>query len=216
MKMTRLTLTLAAAAAVSATAQMPRRLATEPPPRSARFREAVRERSGNIEDRGENLEQRAAEQVDRRQERQEKRIQHGIRKGYLTPEETASLRSRQQAIASLEETFKTDGRLTRAELALLREELDKCSRMIWAEKHDAEGRQMPVYRLGKNVFAKESLTAALSNPDLTREQARALLADFRKILRLRDQLANEDLSEAQRAELQSSYETLLNAYFRVE
>ena len=38
--------------------------------------------------------------VDKRQDNQAKRIQHGIDKGYLTPEETKSLQDQQQKIAS--------------------------------------------------------------------------------------------------------------------
>jgi len=173
------------------------------------------EEKARYEEERRKLEERAEAYVDRRQDNQEKRIQHGIRKGYLTPEETAALRSQQNSIAALEETLKADGRLTRTEFAQLREALDAASRTIWAEKHDTEGRQMPVYRLGKNVFARDSLTAQLSDPDLSREAARALLADFRRLLHLRDRLANEDLTEEQRAELQAAYETLLGTYFRV-
>lgn len=173
------------------------------------------EEKTRFEEKRRQLEERAESYVDRRQELQEKRIRHGICKGYLTPKETAALRSQQKTIAALEETLKADGRITRTEFAQLREALDTASRMIWAEKHDTEGRQMPVYRLGKNVFARDSLMAQLSDPNLSREAARALLADFRRLLQLRDRLANEDLSDEQRAELQETYEALMGTYFRV-
>lgn len=161
------------------------------------------------------LEKGALARVEQRQDNQAKRIQHGIARGFLTPEETARLRSQQQAIEQMEQQFMGDGRLSRDEFAKLRAALNDASRMIWAEKHDGEGRTMPVYRLGKNVFALDALTAKLNDPDLPRAEARALLADFRELLRLRDRLANEDLPDAEREKLQAAYDALLNAYFRL-
>ncbi len=173
------------------------------------------EEQKRLEEKRRKMEGKAAAYVDRRQENQEVRIRHGIRKGYLTPQETEALRAQQKAIADLESSLTGDGRLTRTELALLRDALNTASRMIWAEKHDSDGARMPVYRLGKNVFALDTLTAKLTNPDLTRAEGRALLADFHRILLLRDRLANEDLAEEARASLQAEYEALLSAYFRM-
>ncbi len=161
-------------------------------------------------------EEKAREVVDQRQANQARRIRHGIQRGFLTAEETARLRSQQETIAQLEKQFTGDGKLSREEFAQLRAALNEASRMIWAEKHDSDGRAMPVYRLGKDVFALDSLTAKLNDSDLSRAEARALLADFRKLLRHQDRLANEDLSEDARAKLQETYDMLLNAYFRAD
>ncbi len=164
------------------------------------------------EEKQKQLEQKGAQGVDQRQEYQERRIQHGVRRGYLTPEEAEQLQAQQQALADLEAALTEDGRLTRTEFAQLREALNTASRMIWAEKHDSEGAPMPVYRLGRNVFAADSLTAALSNPDLTRAEARTLLADFRRLLALQHRLSVGNLSEEERAEIQARYDELLNTY----
>jgi hypothetical protein len=153
--------------------------------------------------------------VDKRQEMQGKRIEHGIRKGYLTDSEVAKLDAEQKAIADLAAGFKADGRLGKDEMKQLRTELNEASLHIWAEKHDEEGNQMAVYRLGKNVFAKAELTALLQQDDLSGAQARQLAGDFRRTLQLRRTLATADLSAEERAKLQGEYNDLLNKYFEI-
>ncbi len=153
--------------------------------------------------------------IDKRQGFQAKRIEHGIRKGYLTNEELSTLQNQQQAIANLETSALADGTLTKAEFAEIRTALNEASRCIWAEKHDTEGNPMPVYRLGKNVFAQDDLTAKLADENLSPEEAKRILADFRRMMEVKRKLSSEDLSEAERAALQAEYNELLNRYFVV-
>jgi len=160
-------------------------------------------------------EERRQESVDKRQEFQAKRIQHGINKGYLTTDEIAKLDAQQKQIATMEEQFQGDGKLSKDETRDLRQELDTASHCIWAEKHDTDGNQMPVYRLGKNIYAKDTLTAQLADENLSRTDARALLTDFRRTAELKRTMATADLSDAERAKLQAEYDALLNKYFEV-
>lgn len=160
-------------------------------------------------------EERRQESVDKRQEFQAKRIQHGINKGYLTTDEIAKLDTQQKQIATMEEQFQGDGQLSKDEARDLRQELDTASHCIWAEKHDTDGNQMPVYRLGKNIYAKDTLTAQLADENLSRTDARALLTDFRRTAELKKTLATADLSAAERAKLQAEYDALLNKYFEM-
>jgi hypothetical protein len=153
--------------------------------------------------------------VDKRQDNQSKRIQQGIKKGYLTPEETKSLQTQQQKIATMESTYKSDGKLTKDECVQLKDALNVASANIWAEKHDTDGKQMATYRLGKNIYAKDSLTGQLSNQNLTGAEAKALTSDFRKMLALKNSLANDNLSAEALAQKQAEYNTLLNKYFEV-
>ena len=74
---------------------------------------------------------------------------------------------------------------------------------------------MPVYRLGMNIRAKDNLTQALANENLDKVQARTLLKDFHRTVELKRILATENLSDAQRANLQAEYDGLLNLYFEV-
>lgn len=153
--------------------------------------------------------------VDKREDNQAKRIQHGITKGYLTADETKSLQDQQQKIASMESSFKSDGKLTKDEFGQLKDSLNVASANIWAEKHDTDGKQMATYRLGKNVYAKDSYTSLLSNQNMTGADAKALTSDFRKMLALKTSLSNDNLSADALAQKQAEYNTLLNKYFEV-
>lgn len=64
------------------------------------------------------------------------------------------------------------------------------------------------------MFTKSDLTARLSDENLTKEQARALLKDFRRTVELK-RLLSGDLSEADRTRMQAEYDELLNRYFEV-
>ncbi|MBI5725282.1 MAG: hypothetical protein HZA50_15085 [Planctomycetes bacterium] len=164
---------------------------------------------------GENREKKREEYVDRREDNQRKRIDHGIAKGYLTPDEIKKLEDQQKRIAAMEADFKSDGKLNKDEMKDLREALNTASRCIWAEKHDTEGRQMAVYRLGKNVFAKDDLTSKLQNESLPAAEAKALVHDFHEAVRLKHKLATHDLSAEERAKAQAQYNELLNKYFEL-
>lgn len=203
------------------------------------WREDLRDRREDVRDRREGLRERLRDVKDpearkelagelkakagqgrenavaKRQENQAKRIEHGIKKGCLTEEEAAKLKSQQEAIAALEASFAGDGFLSAKEFRTLGVELRTASRNIWAQKHDADGGQMPVYRLGRNVFAKDEFTARLAGGRLSKGEARALAADFRRMLRLERELACEDLDAGQRAGLQAEFNELLNKYFEL-
>jgi hypothetical protein len=153
--------------------------------------------------------------VDRRENHQEKRIEHGIEKGYLTPDETSKLQGMEKKIADTEASFKSDGKLSKDETKQLRDLLDQASVQIWAEKHDTEGKQMPTYRLGRNVFAKDDFTSKLENDNLTGAEARALMKEFREAATAKRRLSNDDLSADGRAKLQSVYNDFLNKHFEV-
>lgn len=168
-----------------------------------------------IKEKKEALQHGAEQRIDARQDNQAKRIQHGINKGYLTADEVTKLQNQQQTIANLETSALSDGKLTKAEFVDIRTALNEASRCIWAEKHDTEGNQMPAYRFGKNVFAKDDLTAKLANENINPDEARALMKDFRRMTELKRRLATEDLSDADRAALQTEYDNLLNQYFVV-
>jgi hypothetical protein len=90
-------------------------------------------------------------EVDRRDENQLHRINQGVRNGSLTPDEAKGLRQKEDSMEAMEKQFESDGKMTRDESKQLNQQLNDASRMIFAEKHDTEGNQMSVYRLGKDV-----------------------------------------------------------------
>jgi hypothetical protein len=132
----------------------------------------------------------------------------------LTEAEATALQNQQKTIADLEASYKSDGKLNGKEAKDLHQALREASLCIWAEKHDTEGKQMPTYRFGKNVVAKDSLTQKLqAGQEINVTEARAITKDFRQMMRIKHQLATQDLPPAQRLILQNEYDNLLNQYF---
>ena|SRR5438105_4989410 len=81
--------------------------------------------------------------VKAREHRQQARIRQGVKSGELTKDEAKGLRKEQRAIHQEEHQFKSDGTLTAAERAKIHSDLNKASKDIHAEKHDAEKRVVP-------------------------------------------------------------------------
>lgn len=80
------------------------------------------------------------ERVDKRQARQEQRIDQGIASGELTRPEAARLTRQQNRIDRAEAHADADGRLTRREALGLERMQDRSSRRIAHAKHDAQAR----------------------------------------------------------------------------
>lgn len=75
--------------------------------------------------------------IQKREQRQEKRIQQGVKSGKLTKEEAAKLEAQQTKIKQDEAAMKADGKLTPAERRKLRKEQNKASKEIYKQKHNA-------------------------------------------------------------------------------
>ncbi|MBA4387697.1 MAG: hypothetical protein C0404_06930 [Verrucomicrobia bacterium] len=178
-------------------------------------KEQIEARKEDREKKKEELQAKGEKIVDNRQDRQEKRIEHGITKGYLTEDEVKKLEAQQKSIGDMESSFKADGKLTKDEFKTLQKELNEASAAIWAEKHDTDGKQMPAFRFGKNVFAKADLTAKLASGEISGADAKAIAKDFRRMMELKRALSGE-LSADERAKLQAEYDKLLNQYFEVK
>lgn len=76
--------------------------------------------------------------VRKREQRQEKRVNQGVKSGELTPREAGRLEREQARIKQDEERMKADGKLTPLERKKLQREQDRASRHIYKEKHDAQ------------------------------------------------------------------------------
>ena len=74
--------------------------------------------------------------VDRRQVRQQRRIDEGWRSGELTRKELKRLRKNQRRINHLERKFAADGYYSRHERKAMRKALDKASARIYGKKHN--------------------------------------------------------------------------------
>src|SRR6267378_1089482 len=78
--------------------------------------------------------------VNARQHEQQSRIQQGVRSGELTKSEAKGLEKEERDIRVEERQFKADGKLTVEERQKLHSDLNKTSKDIYTEKHDAEVR----------------------------------------------------------------------------
>ena len=89
---------------------------------------------------GSALAQIADPRVNARQTQQRDRIVHGVGKRELTANETLRLADEQRAIKTQERRYKSDGVLTAAERAKLKQAQRQASRHIAVQKHDAQRR----------------------------------------------------------------------------
>ena len=78
--------------------------------------------------------------ADRRQDRQEQRIDRGVQSGALTPRETRRLERGQQHVEHLETRALADGTVTAREKARLEHAQDVQSKRIHRQKHDLQVR----------------------------------------------------------------------------
>ncbi|HSV53393.1 MAG TPA: hypothetical protein VLJ57_14845 [Burkholderiaceae bacterium] len=80
----------------------------------------------------------ATPRVDKRQARQQQRIDQGVASGQLTPKEAARLESRQAKIQQDEAAAKADGKVTGAERRQLKREQNQANRATYRQKHDRQ------------------------------------------------------------------------------
>lgn len=79
--------------------------------------------------------------VNNRQNRQQKRINRGVKTGTLTNKEAAKLEAGQARTEALEAKAKSDGKVTVKERARLQHRQNKTSRRIYRQKHDNQNRK---------------------------------------------------------------------------
>ena len=76
-------------------------------------------------------------QVERRANRQQKRIAQGVKSGQLTPKETAHLENREAKLNKDIGKAEADGKITKKEQAKLNKEENKDSKKIFNKKHNS-------------------------------------------------------------------------------
>ena len=80
--------------------------------------------------------QNTTPQIDQRQDRQERRIEQGVRTGQLTAREAARLERGQARIRQMERQALADGHISRRERAAIQQEQDKQNQLIARLKHN--------------------------------------------------------------------------------
>lgn len=76
--------------------------------------------------------------LDKREKRQEKRIEQGVKSGELNKREAARLEARESKLQADEAKAKADGKVTTKERAKLQHEANKTSTHIYKQKHDKQ------------------------------------------------------------------------------
>lgn len=74
--------------------------------------------------------------IQKREQRQEKRIDQGVKSGELTPKEAGKLEAEQAKIKQDEAKMKADGKLSKEERKQLHREQNRASRDIYKKKHN--------------------------------------------------------------------------------
>jgi hypothetical protein len=74
--------------------------------------------------------------IEQREQKQEKRIDQGVKSGELTPGEAARLERQQTKIKQDEARMKSDGKLTKKERRKLTREQNRASKNIYRKKHN--------------------------------------------------------------------------------
>jgi hypothetical protein len=78
--------------------------------------------------------------IDKRQERQDNRIERGIETGELTKKEARRLEKGQEHIDDLEDKAQADGKVTKREKKRINKAQDKQGQRIYNQRHDQQGR----------------------------------------------------------------------------
>jgi len=80
----------------------------------------------------------AARRVEKRQGKQDARIEQGKKTGELTPKEARKLEREQRKIQREKARMASDGKIDAREKAKLERDQDKASRHIYKQKHDKQ------------------------------------------------------------------------------
>jgi len=123
--------------------------------------------------------------VNQRQHNQQARIQQGVKSGELTRGEATRLQAEQRHIRREERRYKSDGELTPAERADLQRDLNRSSRHIYDQKHDAQDRPPAAVRDPGVNRAQHSqrnrIAQGVRSGELTRDEAKGLRQEQREI-----------------------------------
>ena len=74
--------------------------------------------------------------VEKREARQQKRIEEGVKNGSLTPEETKKLEAQQANLKTAEQKAMADGKMTKKEFKQIEKKQNRASNNIRNKKHN--------------------------------------------------------------------------------
>lgn len=151
--------------------------------------------------------------MEKKADRQEKRIDKGVKKGQITPDELALLKPLEATLKTVIAALPTAGKPAKGQGNEARTDLKNASLQIWAHQHDSAGNQAPERRLGKNVFAQDSLTGAIESGSTLTTDDRQFQKDLHAIVQIKRELSSGSTPAGDRTALQGQYDKLFSKYF---
>ena len=143
--------------------------------------------------------------INKRQARQERRIEKGVENGSLTPRETQQLTRQEARISDLEAKDRASGgRLSSKERTELNRLLNTESGRIYRQKHDNQGRNPNAYNINQRQANQTNrIQEGVENGSLTPRETQRLTAQEARIadLEARDRASGGRLTSRERAEL---------------
>lgn len=143
--------------------------------------------------------------INKRQARQEKRIEEGVQNGNLTPRETQRLTGQEARISDLEAKDRASGgRLSSRERAELNRLLNTESGRIYRQNHDVQGRNPNSYNINQRQQNQTNrIQEGVENGNLTPQETQRLTRQEARIndLEAKDRASGGRLSMRERAEL---------------
>jgi len=126
------------------------------------------------------------------------RIQHGIKSGALTSEEAQGLIETQKEIHGMRVEARSDGKVTRDERVEIRKAVHEQSKAIFQEKHDAEGKKLPLppptATPGVTVrqgIQKGRIGQGIKSGELTKGETKALIGGQKKLQHMKRDMKSD-------------------------
>lgn len=157
-----------------------------------------------------------AQNINARQDEQGERIQQGVHNGTLTKREARHLQQREAKIRRIEARDRRSGhQLTEAERRNLQTRLNRTSRAIYGQNHDAQGRT-PRDINARQDEQRQRIQQGVRSGELTKREAQQLRereANLRRV-EARDRRSGHQLNEAERRQLQAQLNQNSRAIYR--
>lgn len=122
--------------------------------------------------------------INERQHHQQHRIAQGVRNGELTAREAGRLEREQARIHAEERRYRADGVLSAAERRDLHQDMNRASRHIYEQKHDAQQRHTATQDPGidaRQANQRQRIVRGARSGDLTGAELQALGAEQQAI-----------------------------------
>ena len=146
--------------------------------------------------------------AEKREQKQDSRIEHGVKDGSLTTKEARKLEREQRRIEKMERRAEKDGKLSQKEKNRLEKAQDRTSGDIYKEKHDSQMKG-DTRMHERNNNQKDRIKEGVKSGELTKEEASGLKQE-RKEIRNENAQAKSDgkLTPEERAKIENMQDNM--------